>query len=83
MMDSNPPLPVRLAIWSLTQILLVSTLKDGLCLPPLEFVTVKHHLRDFENSGMVLSEFAGCSDAFSGFHSFNAFVLQDLMNTLD
>jgi trehalose-6-phosphate synthase len=83
LMEENPTLAKRLAIWSQTQILLVSTLKDGLCLPPLEFTTVKKLMRDFENSGMVLSEFSGSSQSFSGFHSFNSFVLQDLMQALD
>jgi hypothetical protein len=40
-------------------------------------------MRDFENSGMVLSEFSGSSHSFSGFHQFNSFVLQDLMQALD
>ena len=35
------PLEKRLAVWSQCQILLSSTLRDGLSLPPLEFVTVK------------------------------------------
>jgi len=32
---------------------------------------------------MILSEFSGCSNAFSGFHSFNSFVLKDLVQALD
>jgi trehalose-6-phosphate synthase len=32
---------------------------------------------------MILSEFSGCSNAFSGFHSFNSFDLKDLMQALD
>jgi trehalose-6-phosphate synthase len=63
--------------------LLVSTLKDGLCLPPLEFVTVKSLQGDFENSGMILSEFSGSSNAFSGFHSFNPFDQQEFCKALD
>jgi trehalose-6-phosphate synthase len=70
-LDQNPSLERRLTIWSQAQILLVSTLKDGLCLPPLEFATVKKLTGEFENSGMILSEFSGCSSAFSGFHEFN------------
>jgi trehalose-6-phosphate synthase len=44
---------------------------------------VKKIRKDFQNSGIVLSEFAGNSKAFSGFHSFNPFVLQDFMQALD
>jgi trehalose-6-phosphate synthase len=47
LIQGNPPLARRLALWSHTQILLIATLKDGLCLPPLEFVTVKKILNDF------------------------------------
>jgi len=32
---------------------------------------------------MILSEYAGCSNAFSGFHSFNSFNLLDLCKALD
>ena len=52
-------------------------------MPPLEFVTVKKILNDFENSSMVISEYAGCSNAFSGFHSFNSFNLLDICRALD
>jgi trehalose-6-phosphate synthase len=81
--EGNPPPAKRLAIWSQTQILLIATLKDGLCIPPLEFVTVKKKLNDFHNSSMVISEYAGCSNAFSGFHDFNSFSLFDLCQSLD
>jgi len=77
LMQGNPDLAKRLAVWSVSQILLVSTLKDGLSLPPLEFVTCKKLLNDFGSSGMVLSEFSGCSNAFSGFFRFNSFNVQD------
>lgn len=73
----------RLAVWSQSQILLIATLKDGLCLPPLEFVTVKKILNDFHNSSMILSEYSGCSNAFSGFHNFNSFNLLDICQSLD
>lgn len=52
-------------------------------MPPLEFVTVKKILNDFHNSSMILSEFSGCSNAFSGFHSFNSFDLKELVQALD
>jgi trehalose-6-phosphate synthase len=81
--EGNPPLAKRLAVWSQSQILFIATLKDGLCLPPLEFVTVKKILNDFGNSSMVISEYAGCSNAFSGFTSFNSFSLLDICQALD
>jgi trehalose-6-phosphate synthase len=81
--DQNPSLERRLVIWSQAQILLVSTLKDGLCLPPLEFATVKKLMEQFDNAGMILSEFCGSSSAFNGFHEFNPFDPQDFCRALD
>ena len=81
--DQNPSLERRLTVWSQAQILLVSTLKDGLCLPPLEFATVKKLMGDLHNSSMILSEFSGCSSAFNGFHEFNPFNQQDFCKALD
>ena len=33
----------RMALWTVTNILLITTLRDGQCLPPLEFITVKKY----------------------------------------
>lgn len=82
-LDQNPSLERRLTIWSQAQILLVSTLKDGLCLPPLEFASVKKSMGTFQSSGMVLSEFSGSSSSFNGFHEFNPFDQQDFCRALD
>jgi trehalose-6-phosphate synthase len=38
---------------------------------------------DFKNSQMMLSEYGGCTYAFSGFFSFNSFDLQEFQKTLD
>jgi trehalose-6-phosphate synthase len=76
-MHDDLPLSKRLAIWSQCNILLSSTLKDGLSLPPLEYVTVKSIMGDFKNSQMMLSEYGGCTYSFSGFYSFNSFDLSD------
>lgn len=32
---------------------------------------------------MIISEYSGCSNAFSGFHDFNSFNLFDLCQSLD
>ncbi len=34
----------RIALWAVTNVLLITTLRDGQCLPPLEFITVKKEL---------------------------------------
>ena len=51
----------RLALWSKTNILFVSTLKDGLYLTTFEFLWVKKMTRGFKTSAMLLSEYTGCS----------------------
>lgn len=81
--EGNPTLAKRLAIWAQSQILLISTLKDGLCIPPLEFVTVKKIRQDFQNSAMIISEYSGCSTAFTGFHVINPHDIKDLCNKMD
>jgi trehalose-6-phosphate synthase len=35
----------RIALWAMTNVLLITTLRDGQCLPPLEFITVKKELQ--------------------------------------
>ena len=69
----NQTIDARLALWSKTNILFVSTLKDGLYLTTFEYIWVKYLRNDFENSAMILSEFTGCDSQFAGFYDFNPF----------
>jgi trehalose-6-phosphate synthase len=62
-----------LALWTISNILLVSNLKDGLCLPPLEFTIIKKFTNKFDDSLMLISEFSGANRAFTGFLEFNPF----------
>mmetsp|Transcript_40690 Transcript_40690/g.39293 ORF Transcript_40690/g.39293 Transcript_40690/m.39293 type:complete len:107 (+) Transcript_40690:1776-2096(+) len=77
--EDNPCLEKRLALWSLTNVLFIATLRDGLCVPPLEFVVCKKIINNFKDSLMLLSEFSGCNRAFSGFLSFNPFNQSECM----
>ena len=43
----NQPIDARLALWSKTHILFVSTLKDGLYLTTFEYIWVKYLRNDF------------------------------------
>lgn len=43
-LERDLDLEQRLALWSVSNILLITTLRDGQCLPPLEFITVKRYL---------------------------------------
>ena len=57
----NYSIEARLALWSRTNVLFVSTLKDGLYLTCFEYIFAKYIKKDFKNSAMLLSEFTGCS----------------------
>ena len=51
----------RLALWSKTNVLFISTLKNGLYLTTFEYIYVKYIMNDFRTSAMLLSEFTGCN----------------------
>ena len=74
---------MRLALWSKAQVLFVSTLKDGLYLTCIEYIMVKHHMKDFKNSAMILSEFTGSNTQFAGFHEFNPFLIKKTVGALE
>eukprot|EP00347_Sterkiella_histriomuscorum_P002755 403366928 len=81
--EENPTLEKRLALWTVSNILLVSNLKDGLCLPPLEYTITKKFTNKFENALMLISEFSGANRAFTGFLEFNPFNIQEFQLKLD
>ena len=81
----------RLALWSITDIFIISNLKDGLCMvisvlnslkPPLEYTVTKKFTNNFENSLMLISEFSGANRAFTGFLQFNPFNVTSLSYSL-
>lgn len=73
----------RLALWSVSSILLITTLRDGQCLPPLEFITVKKHLNKQNRSAVILSEFSGCNRALGGILKINPFNVEEIAKTID
>lgn len=73
----------RLALWSITNILLITTLRDGQCLPPLEFVTVKKFLNSSNKSAVILSEFSGCNRALGGILKINPFNVEEIAKNID
>ena len=79
----NFSIEARLALWSKTQILFVSTLKDGLYLTTFEYIFTKYLKNDFKNSTMLISEFAGCNSQFAGFHEFNPFFVAKTVEALE
>ena len=79
----NYSIEARLALWSRTNVLFVSTLKDGLYLTCFEYIFAKYIKKDFKNSAMLLSEFTGCSSQFAGFHEFNPFLTKTIVKELE
>ena len=80
---ANYSIEARMALWSKTDILFVSTLKDGLYLTCFEYIFTKHIKDDFKNSAMLLSEFTGCNSQFAGFHEFNPFLTKSTVAALE
>ena len=81
--EANPNLEKRLVLWAETNILLVSSLRDGLCLQPFEFVAAKKHFNKLSNSLMLLSEFSGANRALNGYLEFNPFDESEFLTKLD
>jgi trehalose-6-phosphate synthase len=81
--EDNPPLEKRLALWSQSDVLLVSSLRDGLCLPLFEYVAAKKHAKKLSQAVMLLSEFSGSNRAFKGFLEYNPFNVSEFLTKLD
>jgi trehalose-6-phosphate synthase len=81
--ESNPPLEKRLALWSQTDIILCSSLKDGLCIQVLEYVVCRNYANKQKESIMICSEFAGCNEAMRGVLLYNPFSLSSFVETMD
>ena len=79
----NYGIEARLALWSRTDVLFVSTLKDGLYLTCFEYIYAKYIKKDFKNSALLLSEYTGCSSQFAGFHEFNPFMTKTIVKQLE
>lgn len=72
----------RMALWTVSNILLITTLRDGQCLPPLEFITVKRHLNKSNKSAVILSEFSGCNRALGGILKINPFNVEEIAKNI-
>lgn len=51
----------RLALWSFSQILLITSLRDGLTFSPFEFISTKAIQNKMQRSSIIISEFSGCA----------------------
>ena len=73
----------RIALWSISNILLITTLRDGQCLPPLEFITVTSLLKRSSKAAVILSEFSGCNRALGGVLKINPFNVDEITKNID
>ena len=81
--EDNPSMEKRLALWSESDVLLVSSLRDGLCLPLFEYVAAKKNSGKLGEGVMMLSEFSGTNRAFKGFLEYNPFNVSEFLTKLD
>ena len=72
-----------MALWAESDILLVSSLRDGLCLPLFEYVAAKKNSGRLSESVMLLSEFSGTNRAFNGYLEYNPFNVSEFLTKLD
>ena len=70
-------------MWSDTDIILCSSLKDGLCIQVLEYVALRKRFNKFSESTMICSEFAGCNEAMRGVLRYNPFSLKGFVKIMD
>lgn len=73
--ESNPSIEKRFSLWCTADVLLCSSLRDGLCIPVFEYTKCRMMANKLKNSSMMCSEFAGCHEALRGVHIYNPFSL--------
>ena len=79
----NLDLEERLALWSLTKNLLITTLIDGQCIPPLEFIAVKASQGKFRQSTAIISENSGNTTALGGVLKVNPSNIEEITKAMD
>lgn len=72
--EQNPSLHRRLALWTESDIIWCSSLKDGLCMQILEYAVCRKLVTKLRESVMICSEFAGCNEQMRGVLRYNPFA---------
>jgi trehalose 6-phosphate synthase/phosphatase len=78
----------RIALFSVAEILLITSLRDGFCLTPFEYMVVKNQMMREAKSGsvsvgkVILSELAGCVSAMSSICRLNPYIIKDITTAL-
>lgn len=73
----------RVALWQVTNFLLVTSLRDGQSIVPIEFIAVKEAEKKLQKSAVILSEFCGCNRALGGILRVNPFNVEDISRAID
>lgn len=73
----------RIALWSESNCLIITSIKDGQCIPPLEFISVKKAEKTLEKSNVIMSEFSGCVKALGGILVINPFNIEEITRNID
>lgn len=74
---------LRLTLWSVCKYQIITTLADGQCIPPLEFLAVKEIYKDFKKSAIIISERSGNSRALGGVIKVNPTNYDELVRAMD
>jgi len=75
----------RLALLMLSEVLLVTSLRDGFCLLPFEFLIAKRAKLENGETGIgsiILSEFAGCSRAINSICQINPYIVSNISDSI-
>lgn len=73
----------RLALWSESNILFITSLRDGQCISPLEFITVKKAENKLDKANIITSEFSGNNSSLGGILVINPFNVDEITKTID
>ncbi len=67
----------------MTNFLLVTNLRDGQSIVPIEFIVVKEAEKKLQKSAVILSEFCGCNRALGGILRVNPFNVEEIAKAID
>jgi trehalose 6-phosphate synthase/phosphatase len=71
----------RLALWRAADVLLLTAIREGLNMMPMEYIFAR---KDMENAGVVIaSEFSLCSTLLNGAIKINPFNIQNVSDMMD
>jgi trehalose 6-phosphate synthase/phosphatase len=76
---TNVALEDRVAVWAVSNVILLSSIREGVNLYPYEYV----HTRGNKPGVMILSEFSSCSRVLNGALRINPWRIKDMVEALE